>query len=97
MLGAALGSGRGSRLRMRPRSSAETAKLTESTTIAYGAVIAPTSTPPSPGPAICAADRLSSSFAFPSTRCGRPTSDGRYDWYATSKKTVKVPVTNPTA
>ncbi len=27
----------------------------------------------------------------------RSTSDGRYDWYATSKKTVHVPTRNPTA
>ena len=44
--------------------------------------------PPNPGPAICAAERLISSFELPSTICSRSTSDGRYDWYATSKKTV---------
>ena len=27
----------------------------------------------------------------------RVTSDGRYDWYATSKKTVQIPYPNPTA
>jgi hypothetical protein len=36
-----------------------------------------TSAPPSPGPPIWAADRLTSSFAFPSTSWSRSTSDGR--------------------
>ena len=38
-----------------------------------------------------AAERLISSFELPSTICSRPTSAGRYDWYATSKKTVQMP------
>ena len=45
-----------------------------------------------PGPAMFAAERLISSFELPSTTCSRPTSAGRYDWYATSKKTVPMPV-----
>ena len=44
-----------------------------------------------------AAERLISSFELPSTICSRPTSAGRYDWYATSKKTVQMPVAKPTA
>ena len=38
-----------------------------------------------------AAARLTSSFELPSTTWSRPTSEGRYDWYATSKKTVPIP------
>ena len=45
-----------------------------------------------PGPPMFAAARLISSFELPSTTCSRPTSAGRYDWYATSKKTVPMPV-----
>ena len=33
-----------------------------------------------PGPTICAADRLISSFELPSTIWSRSTSAGRYDW-----------------
>jgi hypothetical protein len=40
-----------------------------------------------PGPAICDAELEISSFEFASTRCSRSTRAGRYDWYATSKKT----------
>ena len=74
----------------------EAKKLTASTRMAYGAVIAPTSTPAIPGPASEAAERLTSSFELPSTSWSRETSDGRYDWYATSKNTVSVPTTKPT-
>ncbi len=49
-----------------------------------------------PGPASEAAERLTSSFELPSTSWSRVTSDGRYDWYATSKNTVSVPTTKPT-
>ena len=49
------------------------------------------SPPPTPGPAICAPETEISSFEFPSTSWSRSTRYGRYDWYATSKKTVKVP------
>ncbi len=52
--------------------------------------------PPNPGPASCAVERLISSFELPSPMSSRSTSDGRYDWYATSKKTVKIPVRNAT-
>ena len=43
-----------------------------------------------------AADRLTSSFELPSTSCVRSTSEGRYDWYATSKNTVQTPTKKPT-
>ena len=72
----------------------ETTKLAASRMIAYGAVIAAISTPARLGPATCAVETVVCSFAFPSTSCSRSTSDGRYDWYATSKKTVKTPTTN---
>ena len=49
-----------------------------------------------PGPASWAAERLISSFELPSTSCLRVTSEGRYDWYETSKKTVRTPTANPT-
>ena len=48
------------------------------------------------GPAVWATVRETSSLPLPSTSWSRSTSDGRYDWYATSKKTVSVPATNPT-
>ena len=44
---------------------------------AYGAVIAWISTPPMPGPAICATDSLACSFELPSTSARRSTSAGR--------------------
>src|SRR6202030_4006609 len=46
------------------------------------------------GPATCAIETVSWSFELPSIRWSRWTSWGRYDWYATSKKTVKIPTTN---
>lgn len=64
--------------------------------MATGAVSRPMSTPEMPGPAICAAERLISSLELPSRMSSRSTSDGRYDWYATSKKTVRQPATKPT-
>ena len=72
----------------------ETTKLTASTRIAYGAVTAAISTPARPGPAVPAPAAVVCSFEFPSISWSRSTSDGRYDWYATSKKTVKIPTTN---
>src|SRR6266566_1831888 len=48
------------------------------------------------GPATCAVDRVISSLVLPSIRLGRSTSAGRYDWYDTSKKTVKIPVSRAT-
>ena len=50
-----------------------------------------TRTPATAGPLSCAAERLTSSFEFPSTSAVRSTRDGRYDWYATSKNTVQMP------
>ena len=44
------------------------------------------------GPATCAIETVSCSFELPSIRSSRWTSAGRYDWYATSKKTVKIPI-----
>ena len=71
-------------------------KLSASAKTAHGAVRIWTRAPPNPGPATCAAERLISSFEFPSMICARSTSDGRYDWYATSKKTWNTPTRNPT-
>ena len=62
---------------MRPRKSAETTKLTASTSTAAGAPRTPISTPATPGPPVCEAARLSCSFAFPSTSCSFRTSDGQ--------------------
>ena len=86
-----------SSLRMLKMNSAEPTKLTASNAIATGALSRSTTTPASPGPPSCAAVRLTSSFAFPSISCCRSTSVGRYDWYATSKKTVAMPTRKPTA
>ena len=74
----------------------EATKLIASRRTAYGAVKISTSMPPRPGPEICAADRLISNFELPSMIWSRSTSDGRYDWYATSKKTWKTPTRKPT-
>ena len=93
------------RRRLRPRLLAcgcramkrpDARKLSASRRTAYGAVKTSTSTPPRPGPPTCAAERLISSFEFPSMIWSRSTSDGRYDWYATSKKTWKMPTRKPT-
>jgi hypothetical protein len=97
MLGLGGGSGLGSRARIASTSAAETAKLAASRTSAYGAPSIPTRRPPMPGPAICAPLRLTSRRELPETSSSRPTSAGRYDWYATSKQTVSVPTTKPTA
>ena len=76
--------------------SAEPTKLTASNAIAAGAFSRSTTTPASPGPPSWAAARLISSFELPSISCCRSTSDGRYDWYATSKNTVAIPARNAT-
>src|SRR5579864_7229058 len=86
--------GRFSRCFMRIMNTADATKLTASTTIAYGAVIAAMRPPVMLGPPTCATETVSCSFELPSTRCSRSISAGRYDWYATSKKTVKQPMTN---
>ncbi len=52
----------------------------------------PMRTPPSARPEVCDASAVISSFELPSTSWSRFTSDGRYDWYATSKKTVEAAV-----
>ena len=49
-----------------------------------------------PGPPIWAALRDTSSSEFPSTSWSLRTSEGRYDWYETSKKTVQMPTRKPT-
>ena len=89
-------SGLGSSLRIRKMNSPDARKLTASSRTAYGAVRISTSTPPSPGPPTWAAERLISNFELPSMILSRSTSDGRYDMYATSKKTWKTPTRNPT-
>jgi hypothetical protein len=86
-----------SRLPMPSTKSPDTRKLSASTRIANGARSSSTRTPAAAGPPSCAPERLISSFEFPSTSCSRSTSDGRYDWYATSKNTVQMPTRNPTA
>ena len=90
-------SGFSSGFRIPSRKSPEPTKLIASTSTAYGAVKISTSAPANPGPPTCAAERLSSSFEFPSMICSRSTSDGRYDMYATSKKTWNVPTRKTTA
>src|SRR5215210_3321111 len=99
MVGRGAPSARGSTssgFRIQNRTAAETTKLTASKRIAAGAPIAPTRPPAVPGPAIEAVERETSSFELPSTRRSRATTDGRYDWYETSKKTVPIPVRNAT-
>ena len=89
-------SGSVSVFRIEKRKSAETKKLIASSRIATGAPTAEMTTPAEPGPASCEAERLISSFELPSTSWLRSTSEGRYDWYATSKKTVQTPTRKPT-
>ena len=60
---------------------ADPKKLNASTRMAYGAVMAPTSSPAMPGPPICAAFLETSSSELPSTSWSLRTSEGRYDWY----------------
>ena len=67
-------------LRIPSTNRPEARKLIASTRIAYGAFSAWTRTPATAGPLSCAAERLTSSFEFPSTSAVRSTSDGRYDW-----------------
>lgn len=69
--------GRGFGRRIANTATAEATKLMASAMMANGALTMPMSTPPNPGPAIWAADRLISSFALPSTIWSRSTSDGR--------------------
>ena len=60
-----------------------------------GPSAAPIRPPPRAGPAVWAIVRVTSSLELPSMSWSRSTSDGRYDWYATSKKTVRIPATKP--
>jgi hypothetical protein len=78
------------------RNSADQTKLAASASTAYGAVKARTRSPPTPGPPINAAERVTSSLELPSIRRLRPTSEGRNAWYETSKKTVSDPAMKPT-
>ena len=48
--------------------------------------------PRRPGPATCAAETVSCELRVPVDRGSRSTRAGRYDWYATSKKTVRIPI-----
>src|SRR5437763_6235300 len=80
--------------RMGITNAVEIAKLIASRTIAYGAVSALINAPAMLGPATVAVDAVICSFELPSTRASRSTRDGRYDWYATSKNTVKIPTRN---
>jgi hypothetical protein len=64
-------------LRIPSTNRPETRKLSASTRIAYGAFSAWTRTPAAAGPLSCAAERLISSFEFPSTSAVRSTRDGR--------------------
>ncbi len=83
-----------SRWPMRTRKIVEMTKLSASARIAYGAVSAAIRPPDALGPPICATETVTCSFELPSTSWSRSTRAGRYDWYATSKKTVKTPITN---
>ncbi len=69
--------GTGSRDAMDPTQAADQRKDSASSSTAYGAVSAWTSTPPSAGPATWATDWVPCSFALPSTRWSRPTRCGR--------------------
>lgn len=53
--------------------------------------------PAAVGPITVATEDVPCSFEFASTRFSLPTKNGRYDWYATSKKTVSTPPTSATA
>jgi hypothetical protein len=62
---------------MKKTKAADATKLIASPMTATGAESAATRTPPTPGPTICAALRLTSSFELPSTISSRSTSEGR--------------------
>src|SRR5439155_17185269 len=91
-----LGRGSGSGFLIEARASAERRNDRASTATALAPPINWMSNPATAGPATCAVDRVISSFVLPSIMFGRSTSAGRYDWYDTSKKTVKIPVSKAT-
>src|SRR5712692_7456436 len=93
---AACCTGGGSEVRMNSKQITDATNEAASTATASGAVTSWTSAPATPGPVIWATERLISSLLLPSTRCSRLTSTGKYDWSATSKNTVSVPVRMPT-
>ena len=96
MLGFSVTDGGSSSVRMVASNPADPRKLMASTRMAYGAVMAPTSSPAMPGPPIEPRCATTSSSEFPSTSWSLRTSEGRYVWYETSKKTVQVPTRKPT-
>src|SRR5579884_2667964 len=90
------GSGFGglSRCRIESMNTVETTKLAQSARMALAAPIAAIRAPAIGGPLIWETLAVNCSFELPSIRCSRSINAGRYDWYATSKKTVKIPITN---
>ena len=88
--------GSGVRARIQAVKAPETTKLAASTRTAYGAVASAIRPPAAPGPASCAPEDVMFSFELPSISVSRSTISGRYDWYATSKKTVWMPTRKPT-
>ena len=89
-----LGSGAGSTVRIAPMNSAEATNETASTATASGALMTWTRSPPVLGPIACVTNSLTSSLLLPSTSSSGDTSDGRYELWATSKKTPNVPTRN---
>src|SRR6267143_6691729 len=88
------GSGVGSRLRMATKVAAEKKKEAASKIIATGALNNSMTVPANAGPPVLAMELLVSNLLFASTSCLRSTRAGRYAWYATSKKTVRIPMRN---
>jgi len=82
-------------MRRTAKAKAEMRNEPASAAIVTGAVSHCTRRPATLGPAICARERLISSFMLPSTSCSRDTTCVRKDWYATSKKAVSTPTQNP--
>src|SRR5216110_2331540 len=93
---AVLGWGSGSGFLIEASASAERKNDSASTATAFAPPIHWMRNPATAGPATCAVDRVISSLVLPSSRLGRSTSAGRYDWYDTSKKTVKIPLSRAT-
>ena len=88
--------GVGSRVRRRPKQSADMTKENTSTRIASGAVMTCTRIPPRDQPAISENAPPMLNLLLPSARLSLGTTVGKNAWSATSKITVRAPTRNAT-
>ena len=89
-------SGATSATRVHATNAAESTNDSASTSSANGAVMRLTSTPPTLGPTTWAAADVDWSLVLPSTMRSAVTSEGSNDMFATSKSTVRAPVSRST-